>query len=146
MKPQSIMIGQLIRGSAVILGAAALVALATGCATPKEKQATQQQTESMLLASGFKVVPATTPDQQQQIKTLPAGRISAVNRSGKAYFVYPVHAKNILYVGNNNQYLAYQQLAQQSQVQVLVKQEDEAMSRSLASPGWEAPWGDWDMP
>jgi hypothetical protein len=139
------MIGQLIRGSAVILGAAALVALATGCATPKEKQATQQQTESMLLASGFKVVPATTPDQQQQIKTLPAGRISAVNRSGKAYFVYPVHAKNILYVGKNDQYLAYQQLAQKSQAQVMAKQEEEAINR-MESPGWEAPWGDWDMP
>ena len=127
----------------MILGAVALMALATGCATSKEKQAVQQ-TEKMLLASGFKIIPATTPDQQQQLKTLPAGRVSAVRRKGQAYFVYPVHAQNILYVGKNAQYLAYQQLAQKAQVQVLVHQEDQAIDRSLSSPGWEAPWGDWD--
>jgi hypothetical protein len=127
----------------MVIGAVALLALPTGCATSKEKQAVQQ-TENMLLASGFKVIPATTPDQQQQLKTLPAGRVSAVRRKGQAYFVYPVHAQNILYVGKNTQYLAYQQLAQKAQVQVLVNQEDQAIDRSLASPGWEAPWGDWD--
>ena len=127
----------------MVLGAVALVALATGCATSKEKQA-EQQTENMLLAAGFKAIPATTPDQQQQIKTLPAGRVSAVRRKGQAYFVYPVHARNILYVGKNAQYLAYLQLAQKAQVQVLVNQEDQAIDRSLTSPGWEAPWGDWD--
>jgi hypothetical protein len=119
------------------------LALATGCATSKEKQAVQQRQE-MLLAAGFKVIPATTPDQQQQLKTLPAGRVSAVRRKGQVYFVYPVHAANVLYVGKNTQYLAYQQLAQKAQVQVLVNQEDQAIDRSLSSPGWEAPWGDWD--
>ena len=127
----------------MILGAVALVVLATGCATSKEKQAVQQRQE-MLLAAGFKVIPATTPDQQQQLKTLPSGRVSAVRRMGQAYFVYPVHAQNILYVGKNAQYLAYQQLAQQAHVNVLVHQEDQAIDRSLSSPGWEAPWGDWD--
>jgi hypothetical protein len=129
----------------VALVCTALVALPTGCATSKEKQAIQQ-TENMLMASGFKVIPATTPDQQQQLKTLPAGRVSAVRRKGQAYFVYPVHARNVLYVGKNAQYLAYQQLAQQAHVEVLVHQEDQAIDRSLTSPGWEAPWGDWDAP
>jgi hypothetical protein len=128
----------------VALVCTALVAFLTGCVTSKEKQAAQQQRVNMLLASGFKAIPATTPDQQQQIKILPAGKVSAVRRKGQAYFVYPVHAQNILYVGKNTQYLAYQQLAQRAQVQVLVNQEDQAIDRSLASPGWEAPWGDWD--
>jgi hypothetical protein len=127
----------------VALACTALVALPTGCATSKEKQAVQQRQE-MLLAAGFKVIPATTPDQQQQLKTLPAGRVSAVRRKGQVYFVYPVHARNVLYVGKNAQYLAYQQLAQKAQVKVLVHQEDQAIDRSLSSPGWEAPWGDWD--
>ena len=127
----------------VALVCTALVALPTGCATSKEKQAVQQRQE-MLLTAGFKVIPATTPDQQQQIKTLPAGRVSAVRRKGQVYFVYPVHARNVLYVGKNAQYLVYQQLTQKAQVQVLVHQEDQAIDRSLASPGWEASWGDWD--
>ena len=127
----------------VVLVCTALVALPTGCATSKEQRPAQQRQE-MLLAAGFKVIPATTPDQQQQIKTLPAGRVSAVRRKGQVYFVYPVHARNVLYVGKNAQYLAYQQLAQKAQVSVLVHQEDQTIDRSLESPGWEAPWGDWD--
>jgi hypothetical protein len=127
----------------IALVSLALVAGSTGCATSKEKQAAQQK-ETMLVTAGFKVITATTSDQQQMLKTLPAGRVSAVRRMGQAYFVYPVHARNILYVGKNAQYLAYQQLAQQAHVEVLVQQEDQAIDRSLASPGWEAPWGDWD--
>ena len=120
-----------------------LAALPTGCATSKEKQATQQK-EDMLVASGFKIITATTPVQQQMLKTLPASRVSAVRRNGQIYFVYPVQARNVLYVGKNSQYLAYQQLAQQRQEAALVNQEVESINRSLASPRWEAPWGDWD--
>jgi len=126
------------------IGAVALVALMTGCATSKEKQAVQQQRVNMLLASGFKAMPATTPGQQQQIKILPADRVSAVKRMGKVYFVFPDQAQNVLYVGNNNQYLKYQAQAQNAQEQIQVKYEMEAINRSQASPGWEAPWGDWD--
>ena len=121
----------------------ALVAGSTGCATSKDKQAAQQK-ENMLQAAGFRTISATTPDQQQMLKTLPASRVSAVRRKGQLFFVYPVSARNILYVGNNSQYLAYQQRAQQRQEAALVNQEVESINRSLASPGWEAPWGDWD--
>ena len=96
------------------------------------------------VASGFKIITATTPVQQQMLKTLPASRVSAVRRNGQIYFVYPVQARNVLYVGKNSQYLAYQQLAQQRQEAALVNQEVESINRSLASPRWEAPWGDWD--
>ena len=123
---------------------AALVASLTGCATSKETQAAQQQRVNMLLASGFKAIPATTPDQQQQIKILPADRVSAVKRMGKVYFVFPDQARKLLYVGNNNQYLQYQAQAQNAQEQMQVKYEMEAINRSQASPGWDAPWGDWD--
>ena len=120
-----------------------LIALPTGCATSKQKQAVQQK-EDMLLASGFKVIPATTPDQQQQMRTLPTDRVSAVRRNGQIYFVFPDRARNVLYVGNNNQYVQYQALAQNAQEQTQVKYEMEAINRSTVSPGWEAPWGDWD--
>jgi hypothetical protein len=127
----------------VVLTSLALVAGLAGCATSHEKAATQQK-EDMLQAAGFKTVRAMTPDQQQMFKTLPAGRVSAVRRKGQVYFVYPVHAKNQLYVGTNAQYLAYQQAAQTTQEDALVKQEMEAIKRSVSSQGWDAPWGDWD--
>ncbi len=120
-----------------------LIAGLAGCATPEQKAATRQK-ENMLQAAGFKAIAATTPDQQQMLKTLPAGRVSAIRRNGQVYFVYPVHAKNRLYVGTNSQYLAYQQAAQVTQEHALVKQEVEAINRSVSSSGWDAPWGDWD--
>ena len=46
----------------VALVSLALVAGSTGCATSKDKQAAQQK-EDMLKTAGFKVIPATTPDQ-----------------------------------------------------------------------------------
>jgi uncharacterized lipoprotein len=127
----------------VALAGLALVAGLAGCATPGQKAATRQK-EDMLQAAGFKTVRATTPDQQQMLKTLPTGRVSAIRRKGQAYFVYPVPAKNLLYVGTNSQYLAYQAAAQATEEDVLVKQELQAINRSLSSSGWDAPWGDWD--
>ena len=127
----------------IALVAVALVAGLTGCVTSKAKQISQQ-TENLLQAAGFKVIPASTPDQQQMLKTLPADRVSAIRRKGQVYFVYPVHARNLLYVGTNSQYLAYQQAAQVTLEDTLVNQEVESINRSVSSPGWEAPWGDWD--
>ena len=54
----------------IALVAVALVAGLTGCVTSKAKQISQQ-TENLLQAAGFKVIPASTPDQQQMLKTLP---------------------------------------------------------------------------
>ena len=126
----------------MIISAAALVALATGCATDKAQQ--RAQTESMLTASGFKMVPASSPVQQQMMNTLPAGRVSAVRRTEKVYFVYPDQARNVLFVGNNNQYLHYEGLAQNAHEQMLVKYEMERINNWAAPAGWEAAWGDWD--
>ena len=127
----------------VALAALAMASGVTGCATSKQKQ-TVQQKEDMLQAAGFKLIPATTPDQQQMLKTLPNDRISAVRRKGQVYFVFPARSQDALYVGQNAQYLAYQQAAQITKEDALVKQEVESINRSMSSPGWEAPWGDWD--
>jgi hypothetical protein len=114
-----------------------------GCATSKQQQGVQQK-EDLLQAAGFKLIPATTPEQQQMLKTLPNTRVSAVRRKGQVYFVFPARSQAALYVGQNAQYLAYQQAAQIPTEDALVKQEIQSINRSMSSPGWEAPWGDWD--
>jgi hypothetical protein len=119
------------------------VAALSGCATSKHKYAVAEK-ENMLQAAGFRILTASTPTQHQLIRTLPADRVSAVRRKGQIYFVYPVAAKDRLYVGSNSEYLAYQQAAQIPEEEALVKQEVESIDRSISSPGWEAPWGDWD--
>lgn len=75
-----------------------------GCAT------NSRRTESYLAASGFKVMPATTPEQLTQLNTLPDKKITVVKRQGQVYFVYPDKAQNELYIGQNAQYSAYQNL------------------------------------
>lgn len=125
-----------------LLGLALLI-LGSGCATPK------RQTESMLAASGFKVIPVTTAAQQQQLNTLPSGKISVIKRQGKVFFVYPDQNQKQLYVGQNAQYDAYQNLLLNRQAM------QESLAASQASSNAEAlnaeaniissePWGAYD--
>ena len=65
-----------------MLGAIALLALAAGCAST-------QSTENMLVAAGFKVITPKTAAQQQRLKALPPDKVTAVQRSGKTYYVFP---------------------------------------------------------
>ena len=91
------------------LGVAALAAFVVGCTTT-------QQTENLLSSSGFKATPATTVQQQAHLKSLPAHKVSSVQRDGKQYFVYPDVARNVLYVGQSAQYEQYKKLRAQQKL------------------------------
>jgi hypothetical protein len=56
-----------------IAAALALLALGAGCATTST---TTTQTTDILTAAGFKLVMADTPEKQELLKSLPAGRLS----------------------------------------------------------------------
>jgi hypothetical protein len=115
-----------------VLSIAALVALATGCSTTK-------QTENLLAAAGFKITPATTPDQKAHLKSLPAGKVTTVQRSGITYFVFPDAARQVLYIGQQPQYQEYQKLRLQNQMAM-----DQLQAAELNSdPAWNQ-WGAWD--
>ena len=109
----------------------ALAVLAIGCASPK-------QTENMLSAAGFKVMPATTPEQKAHLATLPANKVTMVVREGKTYFVFPDAKQQVVYVGQQAQYDQYQKLRLQKQMA-----EDQVQAAELNSePAWGA-WGGW---
>ena len=112
-----------------IIGTVALVAFALGCSTTK-------QTENLLSAAGFKAMPATTPQQQAHLKTLPPHKVTMVQRDGKTYYVYPDQAHQVLYVGQDAQYQEYQKLRLQKQ---LAKDQVQAAEMNSES-GWTA-WG-----
>jgi hypothetical protein len=101
-----------------------LLALTVGCATTSSTQ----NKESMLVASGFKVITPKTAAQQQKLQQLPAGHVAVVNRNGRTYYIFPDAAHNQAYVGGPQEYQAYQ-TAQLYQ--------DAAMN-------WGA-WGGWGM-
>jgi len=95
-----------------LIGAVALLALAVGCASngrgPLSSAAAQE--ESLLSSAGFRIKVATTPQQQQHLKTLTPYKIMVVHRNGKTFYVYADPAHNQIYVGNQAQDKRYQQL------------------------------------
>ena len=80
-----------------------LALLASGCASTRE-------TEQLLSASGFKIIPAATPEQKAQLRTVRQGTLTMVQRDGKVYFVFPNRKLQVLYVGRQEQYDHYQEL------------------------------------
>jgi hypothetical protein len=121
MKPTHIM--------TLTFGTLALLCLALGCSTTK-------QTENLLSAAGFKMMPAATPEQQAHLKSLPPNKVTTVVREGQTWFAFPDRKAQVLYVGQQAQYDAYQRLRLQQQLA-----EDQVQASETAA-GWAA-WGPW---
>jgi hypothetical protein len=114
-----------------LLAACAVAALVIGCSTTKS-------TENFLSAAGFKIIPATTPQQQAHLKTLPRDKVTKVERAGTNYWVFPDAKSEVLYVGQSAQYQEYQKLRLQNAMEL-----DQAQLSSV--PGWGV-WGGFDGP
>jgi hypothetical protein len=120
-----------ISAFAFILGLLGLGAIVVGCSTTKS-------TENLLSAAGFKMVPAATVEQKAHLGTLPANKVTMVQRDGKTYFVFPDAKQQVMYVGMQPQYSEYQRLRLQKQMA-----EDQAQAAEMsAQPAWGV-WGGW---
>jgi hypothetical protein len=143
------------RGKIVgVFGAIVALILTLGCAgTTGTTQPLAD--ESQLLAAGFKVVAATTKEQQEHLQTLPPGKVTEWQRNGKHFFVYPDVAKKQVYVGTQKEYDAYRRLVpgdgstlakQQAADLASYNKQDAVMqmytNRDLADPYYF--WGDFD--
>ena len=118
--------------------------------------ATARIDESQLLAQGFKVLVATTKAQQDWVRSLPRGKIRAMQRTGKKYFIYPDSPRNQIYVGGPNEYDGYVRLHPEHRIADLQqaakeqsayrgKQADameKASARDLSNPFLGATWAD----
>src|SRR5215475_9158314 len=113
-----------------LLTTAALFALAIGCTTTKDR-------ENMLSAAGFKMVPANTPERQAHLKSLPADKITPVQREGITYYTFPDPKNNVLYVGQEQQYQKYRQLRYQKQLA-----DEQLETAQMNEYDWGA-WGAW---
>ena len=87
--------------------AAGCAALLLSCAST---QGTSQNRESMLVASGFRVITPKTAAQKQKLQNLPPGNVTMVKKGKKTYYVFPDVAHSQAYVGGPKEYHAYQQL------------------------------------
>jgi hypothetical protein len=116
----------------------ALLALTVGCATTSSTQ----NKESMLVASGFKVITPKTAAQQQKLQQLPPGKVAMINRQGRTYYIFPDAAHNQAYVGAPKEYQAYQQLRAANNI--ANENLETAQMYQDAAMDWGA-WGGWGM-
>jgi hypothetical protein len=110
------------------IGIAVILALAAGCATG--------QTEDLLTKAGFKMMTATTPEQEAHLKTMPDHKLSMVQRNGKTFYVYPDIEQNRLYLGDTAEYQKYRAIIEQEKVKEL------EMNTDMLNGNSEA-WGYW---
>ena len=85
----------------------ALTVFIFGCASvigPPPVDTTQ------LVAAGFKVVDVQAPLQIERLQTLPTGKLTEYQFTGKHLYLYPNAPKNQLYVGRPAEYQAYLKL------------------------------------
>src|SRR5213596_1641195 len=119
--------------------AAGCTALLISCAST---QTTTQHRESMLIASGFKVITPKTAAQKQKRQNLPLGNVSMIKKSKKTYYVFPDPAHNQAYVGGPKEYQAYQQLRAANNI--ANENLETAEMYQDAEMQWGA-WGGWGM-
>ena len=118
--------------------ALAYTLLNVSCSTT---QTSAQNRESMLVASGFKVITPKTAAQKQKLQNLQQGKVTMINKGAKTYYVFPDPANNQAYVGGPKQYEQYQQLRAENKlakenVEMAEMYQDTAMEWSV--------WGGWD--
>ena len=125
---------------------AVCTALLVNCAST---QTSMQNRESMLVASGFKVITPNTPAQQQKLQNLPPGKVTMIQKGKKTYYIFPDPAHNQAYVGGPKEYKAYQQLRAENKLskedlETAEMYQDAAMQWG-AWGGWGAGWGPMGM-
>jgi len=86
-----------------------LALLNTGCHSLNQK-------EQLLTAAGFRTVVPTTPAQSAHLAALPQGHLTPVTKNGQTLFILADAKHNSLFVGNQSEYQAYQQLRLKQQL------------------------------
>ena len=109
-----------------------------------------------LLTLGFKVLVAKTRVQEDWVKQMAPGKIRAMQRTGKKYFIYPDAPGKQIYVGGPKEYDTYVQRHPEHRVAdstqaakdssaYRAKRTDEmkeASARDLSDPFLGVTWGD----
>ncbi len=122
-----------MRVAAGAMAAAAM--LLAGCVTQQE---IVQGQENMLSAAGFVARAADTPERQANLKTLPPHKFIFQNRNGKLVYIYSDPTVcDCLYIGSEQAYRKYRQLALQKQI---ADENLQAAEMNMSNAQW-GPWG-----
>ena len=118
----------------LILALAAVALSFSGCAS-----AGSGNTTSLLSAAGFRVKTPQTPKQQQIYASLPPYQVERATVNGHVFYVYKDEKQGVAYIGREQEYQQYQQLAIQQQI-AQNYYTAVAMDRAAAY-GWYGAWG-----
>ncbi len=107
------MLGKLV---SISLFVTAVNLVLAGCTiVPKP---TAAKMEEMLVAAGFEVKAADTPEKIEKLKALPHGKFIRQEVDGKLHYLYADASHcQCLYKGTEKEYLAYKQLARERQME-----------------------------
>jgi len=122
------------RNVILILTAAVSTLFVAGCA-----EMGSGNTTSLLSAAGFRVRTPQTPKQQQMYAALPPYKVERATVQGHTFYVYKDEKAGVAYVGREQEYQNYQQLAVQQQI-AQDYYNAVAMDRAAAY-GWYGAWG-----
>jgi hypothetical protein len=124
-----------IRSNIVLIFAAAVTTLfVAGCA-----EMGSGNTTSLLTAAGFRARTPQTPKQQQMYAALPPYQVERATVKGHVFYVYKDEKAGVAYIGREQEYQRYQQLAVQQQIAqnyYMAAQMDRA-----SAWGWYGAWG-----
>jgi hypothetical protein len=104
-----------------------------------------QNKESLLIAAGFRPRTPATAKQQVMFNRMEPYRVERRVRNGKVLYAYADKQKNLVYIGGENEYQRYKQLALQKQIaedQLQAAQINEETSLYDWGPYW-GPWNVW---
>ena len=119
----------------ILIFAAAVIALfVAGCA-----EMGSANTTSLLSAAGFRARTPQTPKQQQIYAALPPYQVERATVNGHVFYVYKDEKAGVTYIGREQEYQNYQQLAIQQQI-AQNYYNAVAMDRAAAY-GWYGAWG-----
>jgi len=118
----------------LIFAVAAATLVVAGCAGMGSGNTT-----SLLSAAGFRARTPQTPKQQQMYAALPPYKVERATVKGHVFYVYKDEKAGVAYVGREQEYQRYQQLAIQQQV-AQDYYTAVAMDRAAAF-GWYGAWG-----
>jgi hypothetical protein len=118
----------------LVLAAGAWALLLWGCAEMQSANTT-----NLLSAAGFRARTPQTPKQQQLYAALPAYKVERATVQGHVFYVYKDEKAGVAYVGREQEYQRYQQLAIQQQI-AQDYYTAVAMDRAAAF-GWYGAWG-----
>jgi hypothetical protein len=121
--------------SVILIFAAAVTALfVAGCAGVGSGNTT-----ALLSAAGFHARSPQTPKQQQMYAALPPYKVERATVKGHVFYVYKDEKAGVAYIGREQEYQRYQQLAIQQQI-AQDYYTAVAMDRAAAY-GWYGAWG-----